>query len=162
MRHINEHVVLLRARSEMPASLKLTLDEFGEGWNFIRSSTPKLEKKIQRFGWHLIRTADESRQGGVGTTPQQAISRALELALRRTNRYFNGLEIEHIHLASYPWFVLARLEVCLFRIQQSPVRSLADDALAPSHSIRKNNLPEDAPWLPSALRCDAGSQVDPA
>jgi hypothetical protein len=162
MRHINEHVVLLRARQEMPASLKLTLDEFGEGWNFVRSSAPRLERKVQRFGWHLIRTEDESRQGGVGATAQEAISRALELALRRTNQYFNGLEIGRIHIATYPWFVLARLGLSLFRIQQDPVQALAEDALVPLLSTRRKAMPANTPWLSPAFQCDAGSHAGPA
>jgi hypothetical protein len=129
MQQITEHAVLLRSRPEMPTSLKLATNEFGEGWNFVRSSSPRLEKKVQKFGWHLIRTTDESRQGAIGATPQQAISRALELALRSANPYFNGLEVGSIHLTTYPWFILARVGVCLFRIQLGPVQSHSDDLL---------------------------------
>ena len=38
MRNIAESNMLLRERIELPAGLKMTTDEFREGWSFIKGS----------------------------------------------------------------------------------------------------------------------------
>ncbi len=160
MQRITAQSVLLRSRPEMPTDLELTKNEFEEGWSFVRSGALRLEKKLHKFGWQVIRTNDESRQGGVGATAQQAIYRALELALRRTNEDFNGLEVRSIRVTTYPWFVLARLEVLQFKIQQAPVRPQPDSLFPLSASIRRKGSPANAPWLTPVFQCDPGQQAD--
>lgn len=153
MQLVTELVVLLRTRSELPAGLKLKTDTFREGWSFVRSGgVPQLEKKIRMRKWHFIRTIDESRQFGVGETSQQAISNALLLALLRTCQHFNGIEVGCICSTTYPWFVLARVGVRRFRIQQSPVQSAPDDALLHPFSARKKQSPVNVQWLSPASR----------
>jgi hypothetical protein len=39
------------------------------------------------------------------------------------------VEIRHIRLTRYPWFVLARVGVCPYRIQLDPIQFVPDDAL---------------------------------
>jgi len=153
MQLITELVVLLRRRSELPPGLKLKTDTFGEGWEFVRSGgVPQLEKKIRMREWHFIRTADESRQFGVGETAQQAIANALLLALLHTRPRFNGVEVGCVHFTTYPWFVLARVGVRRFRIQQSPVLSASDDMLPHPFSARKKQSPVSAPRHPEIRR----------
>lgn len=154
VRKITELIVLLRARLELPAGLELKTDIFRGGWNFVRSrGVARLEKKIRLFGWHCVRTANELPICGVGETSQKAIASALQLALRRTGQYFNGVEVTRIQVTTYPWFVLARVGVHLFRIQQSPVQLVPDDALLHSFSVRKTRLKVTASWLSPASGC---------
>ena len=145
---MTELSVLLRAETELPPSLVKTSGGFMEGWNIARrGGAGLLERRIRRHGWYFIRIADEIRRGGVGESSQQAITSALQLAVRSVNEYFNAVEIRNIHLTRYPWFVLARVGVFPYRIQRSPVQFVPDDALpVPAHA-RKRQLPAGASWL---------------
>lgn len=128
MRTIDERTVLLRLHVELPIGLKMATDEFGENWNFVRSGNgSQLEKKLQNRGWHFIKVADVLVGSGVGKTAQAAVAGALKLALCRVNEYFNGVEIKRIQLTEYPWFVLARVSICRYRIQANAVMPAADE-----------------------------------
>jgi hypothetical protein len=120
MKEISELTVLLRARSEMPAGLRLKNDEFEDGWNFVRTgSALQLEKKIKNRGWHFIRVSDGLLRSGIGGTPQEAIACGLKLALHHVSVFFNTVEIDRIGLTQYPWFFLARVSIHPCRIQLS-------------------------------------------
>src|SRR5580658_5310713 len=82
MRNLNEPIVLLRVRTELPLGLNLKTSEFNASWDFIRYGRASgLEKKIQKCQWHFMRIAGESLQTGVGETSRQALAGALRLAL---------------------------------------------------------------------------------
>jgi hypothetical protein len=128
MRNIAELNMLLRERIELPAGLKMTTDEFREGWSFIKSSDARrLEKRILKSGWNFIRIADGSLRSGVGETQQEAIASALKLALRRVSTHFNAVEVEHIELTKYPWFFLARVRIYPYRIQEGAIFAVSDE-----------------------------------
>jgi hypothetical protein len=134
MRNIAELNLLLRVRVELPEGLRLTTEEFREGWNFARSlDAPRLEKKILKRGWNFIKIADGPLRSGVGETSQEAIASALKLTLRHVSEQFNAVEVEHIELTQYPWFFLARVMLCPCRIQKDAVPAVPDKA--PSHPI---------------------------
>ncbi|MGA8779188.1 MAG: hypothetical protein WB567_00450, partial [Terracidiphilus sp.] len=106
----------------------MTSGGFIEGWSIARrGGASLLERRIRRHGWNFIRIADETRRGGVGESSQQAIASALQLAVRSISEYFNGVEVRHIYLTRYKWFVLARVGVFPYRIQQSPVQFVPDE-----------------------------------
>lgn len=129
MRDIAELSLLLRVQAELPAGLKLTTEEFREGWNFVRAGgAHRLGVKIQARGWSFIKIADGLLKSGVGETAQEAIAGALKLALRGISEHFNAVEVEHIELTQYPWFFLARVRVFLYRIQQGAVLPITDEA----------------------------------
>ena len=122
MRKIAELTMLLRGRVELPANLNLVTEEFQEGWSFVQSGdTHWLDKEIRRRGWHFMWIGEGSRRGGVGQTPQKAIAGALKLALRRVSERFNAAEVESIEVKKYPWFVLAKVKVYPYQIQQSGI-----------------------------------------
>lgn len=130
MRTIDERTVLLRLHVELPIGLKIATDEFGEDWEFVRSGNgSQMEKKLQKRGWHFIKVADVLMGSGVGKTAQAAVAGALKLALCRVNEYFNGVEIKRIELTEYPWFILARVSVCRYRIQANAVMPAADESV---------------------------------
>jgi len=148
MRTIAERNVLLRARIALPDGLKLATDEFREGWEFVRAyDARRLEKQIVLHGWNFIRIADESLRSGVGETSQEAIAGALKLALRRISAHFNAAEVEHIELTQYPWFILARVRVYPFRIQQGAIMPVSDSAEVTPVSHRQRRLPVHAEAL---------------
>jgi len=154
MRTIAELNVLLRVRVELPAGLKLATDEFREGWNFVRSGDARrLGKKIQTRGWNFIKIAEGSLRSGVGETSQEAIAAALKLALRRIGEDFNAVEVERIELSRYPWFVLARVRVFPYRIQQGTKLPARDEALAEPAVARLRRLPSDAAELYPEFGC---------
>jgi hypothetical protein len=139
MRNIAELNMLLRERIELPAGLKLSTDEFREGWSFIKSGNARrLEKRILKSGWNFQRLADGSLRSGVGETSQEAIASALKLALRRVNTYFNAVEVEHIELTKYPWFFLARVKVFPYRIQEGAIFAAPDAAMADETVVGAN------------------------
>jgi hypothetical protein len=142
MRTIAALSVLLRAQAELPAGLRVATEEFGEGWNLVRTGdAPRLKKKIQTQGWNFIKIADASLRSGVGERSQEAISNALRLALRRISEYFNAVEVEHIELTQYPWFFLARIRIYPCRIQQGAVLPVPDEALPLPIAPRQRRLP---------------------
>ena len=126
---IAELTMLLRGRAELPDNLQLVTEEFRDGWNVVRSGNVHwLDKEIRRRGWHFIRIGEGALRSGVGQTPQEAIAGALKLALRCFSKRFNAAEVEHIELKTYPWFVLAKVKVYPYQIQQSAVLSVSDEA----------------------------------
>jgi hypothetical protein len=155
MRAITEQNLLIRERIELPASLRIATDEFREGWNFATVSAQQLSKKISAQKWNFIKVADGVQASGVGETSQEAISSALRLALLRMNAAFNAVEIEYIELSQYPWFFLARLRVCQYRIQQGAVPAFSDEFASSSVASRKRRLPLEA----NALYPDFGSSM---
>jgi hypothetical protein len=129
MRTIAELNLLLRARVELPEGFRLGTEKFRDGWSFSRSlDVCRLEKRILNHGWNFIRIGEGPRGCGVGNTSQEAIASALKLALRRISEYFNAVEVGRIHLTQYPWFYLARVGVCPYRIQQAAGLPAPDNA----------------------------------
>jgi hypothetical protein len=97
MRKIAETNILVRTRVELPHGLRMATEEFREGWNFTRSvDARRLQKRILKHGWNLVRNSSGLERSGVGPTSQHAVAGALTLALRRLTAYFNAVEIEHI------------------------------------------------------------------
>ncbi len=150
MRKISEMNMLLRAQVVLPGGVKLATQEFLEDWNFVRSvDSRKLERKVRRRGWHLIKAAGALLGSGVGESAQAAIACGLKLALRRVNRNHNAVEIEHIGISQYPWFFLAKVRVYVYRIQDHAAVSSEDAvALVPRRSPRKKVLPGSVERFP--------------
>jgi hypothetical protein len=141
MRTIAELNMLLREQVELPLGLKLTTEEFREGWSFVRKADARrLGKKIQTRGWNFIRIADGSLRSGVGDTSQEAIASALKLALRRVSIHFNAVEVKQIELTKYPWFVLARVKVYPYRIQREAQVQLMEETLPLPVASRSRGL----------------------
>ena len=116
--------MLLREHVELPGDLSLETEEFREGWSFVQSGdTHWLDKEIRRRGWHFMWIGEGPRRGGVGKTSQEAIAGALKLALRRVSECFNAAEVESIEVKKYPWFVVAKVKVYPYQIQQDGVLS---------------------------------------
>lgn len=142
MRKIAETNILVRTSVELPHGLRMATEEFREGWNFTRSvDARRLQKRILRHGWNLVRNSFGLERSGVGPTSQHAVAGALTLALRRLSANFNAVEIEHIQLTQYPWFFLARVIVHPYRIQESAILSLCDDAVPLAVRARQRSLP---------------------
>ena len=151
MRKITERTMLLRGHVELPDELNLVTEDFQEGWNFVQSGdTHWLDKEIRRRGWHFMWIGEGSRRSGVGTTSQEAIASAVKLGLRRVSERFNAAEVESIQLKKYPWFVVAKVKVYPYQIQQGAVLSSFD--LTVSASIA----------LPAKAVAISGNQVAPA
>jgi hypothetical protein len=100
----------------------------------------RLEKRILNHGWSFIKIGDGPQGCGVGDTSQEAIASALKLALRRTSGYFNAAKVARIHLTQYPWFFLARVGVCPYRIQQGVDLSMPDNVGWPLAAPRRRRL----------------------
>ncbi len=148
MRTVAERNMLLRARTKLPDGLKLSTDEFREGWELVRTlDARRLEKQIALCGWNIIKISEELLRSGVGETSKEAIANALKLSLRRINEHFNAVEVEHIELTQYPWFFLARVRVAPFRIQQDAVFPVSDKAEVFPVSPRQRRLPVHAEVL---------------
>jgi hypothetical protein len=142
MRNIVETNILVRTRVELPHGLRMATEEFREGWNFTRSvDARRLQKRILKHGWNLVRHSSGLERSGVGPTSQHAVAGALTLALRRLTAHFNAVEIEHIQLTQYPWFFLARVIVHPYRIQESATLSVSDDAVPLAVRARQRSLP---------------------
>jgi len=148
--------VLLRAGVELPEGLKLATEELLEGWNSSRlEDVCRLEKRILNRGWNCIKIGDGPQSYGVGDTTKEAIGNALVHALRRISENCNAVEVERIELTQYPWFFLARVEVCPYRIQQGAVLPASDHAgwlpAAPGKRRLRRQSVESYPHSGSAM-----------
>jgi hypothetical protein len=64
---ITELDVLLRVQAKLPDGLKLSTEDFREGWTFARTiNALRLKQRIAARGWNFIRVADVSLRSGVG------------------------------------------------------------------------------------------------
>jgi hypothetical protein len=136
--------MLLRTRTELPDGLRLTTEEFREGWSFARSvNARRLERKILTQGWSVTRVADGPLRSGVGETSQEAIGNALKLALRHISVHFNAVEVDHVELTQYPWFFLARIKILPYCIRQSAALLAPEEADAIAPLRRQRRSPTD-------------------
>jgi hypothetical protein len=150
---IAESNVVLRAQSELPTGFKVATEEFRTGWNrMVSGGVRRLERKVRTRGWNFIRIADGALRSGVGETSEKAVASAMKLALERVDARSTAVEVERIELTKYPWFVLARVRVHPYRIQQGlalPV--LEESAVAPMAASRRRLSTKaaevDAPFL---------------
>jgi hypothetical protein len=148
MRNIVELNMLLREQIEIPSTLKLATEEFCAGWSLVRSADARrLEKKIHSCGLNFISSFDETIKSGVGNSSQEAIASALKLALRHLSESFNAVEVKHIRLTQYPWFYLAKVSVCPYRIQPGAVLPISDEAVSLPSASRRRRLPVHSPAL---------------
>jgi hypothetical protein len=142
MRTISQSNMLLRAQTELPDGLRMATDEFHDGWNFLPTvNARRLEEQIVKRGWSCLKISKSSPRCGVGDTSQEAIASALKLALHRISEHFNAAEVEHIELTQYPWFFLARVSVCPFRIQHDAILPSVDESAASAVAPRQRRLP---------------------
>jgi hypothetical protein len=118
MHNIAELDVLMRTNADFPIGMNPTTDKFRDGWGFRTGDATRLEKKIRRYGWHLIGVTGCAVGGGVGETPQAAIGTALTTVLRTIDQHFNAVGVRHIEMTRYPWFILAKVSVDLYRMQE--------------------------------------------
>jgi len=129
MYSIAETNMLLRVQIKLPRGLKLVTEQFRGEWKLARSeSAMRLQDRIHSLGWNFIKFDDGSMGSGVGNTPQEAIARALRMALCRICEPVNALEVENIELSQYPWFFLARVGVRPYCIQQGAHLPELDEA----------------------------------
>jgi len=148
MRAISQSNMLLRTRTELPEGLRIATDEFRDGWNFLQAANARqLEEQIVERGWNCFRISQSSPKCGVGDTSQEAITRALKLALQKASEHFNAAEVEHIELTQYPWFFLARVRVCLFRIQHDAILQVLDESAPSAIAPRQRRLPPNSAAL---------------
>jgi hypothetical protein len=153
---ITELDVLLRVQAKLPDGLKLSTEDFREGWTFARTiNALRLKQRIAARGWNFIRVADVSLRSGVGDTSEEAIANALMMTLRHVHTHFNAVEVEHIRLTQYPWFYLARVKVYPYIIQQSAILPVPDEAIPFPAAPRKRRLPASSsalyPYFNSAI-----------
>jgi hypothetical protein len=148
MRNIAEQSILLREMIELPDAMKLTTEEFGEGWNLIRPTNARqLDKQITACGWSQINIADRLQHCGVGSTTQEALANALRLSLRHVGEFFNAAEVEKIELTQYPWFHLVRIQIYPSRIQESSTVPVPDHYEPAPIKPRQRRLPVGAEAL---------------
>ena len=140
--------MLLRVQTELPAGLEVTTDRFSDGWQCVQpEDSARLKEEIQACGWSFIMHAGGLLGNGVEDTSQGAIDSALKVALCHIGERFNAVEIEHIELTQYPWFFLARVGVCPYRIHPDAAMP-ADDI---SGEIRNSRSARRLPRQPGVL-----------
>ena len=140
--------VLLRAQTELSVGLNVPTEEFGEGWDLVQAGDlEQLNEEILARGWNLIKIEHGPQRSGVGDTREEAISTAVRLSLRHISDYFNVAEVDCIELMEYPWFFLATVILCPYRIQKDAVQPVPNDA--PSHPIvrPRRQSPANSPGL---------------
>jgi hypothetical protein len=169
MRDLAELNVLLRLQAEMPEGLKLATDYFRDGWHRLRATSARgLETKIKARKWHFIRTPKCITGSGTGTTPQQAVVRALDHALSEVRPYLNAIEVADIQSTQYPWFWLTRIRLETYRIQEGEfldvpheMMSLHDAATQemdmPGQSIGNQDFADEGSRMPEMAMSSGGT-----
>lgn len=150
MNKINEYTILLREHIELPASFKPATERFQEDWILMRTgNAERLRGKTAKHGWDFVKIDRNLRRSGVGTTSQLAIASAVKLALRNTSAHSNAAEVEHIALTQYPWFFLARVQVCSYLIEQNAVLPAHED-IAPFSPIPVKKFSSPSASIPDS------------
>ena len=117
MTTISESNILLRSDIPLPTGIKVATDGYHLGWNRMRSGgAGRLDKKIRARGWSFTRAPGSTLRSGVGKTEQEAIDSALSQALAEMDGDCHAVEVGHMGVTSYPWFIVARVQVVPYRI----------------------------------------------
>jgi hypothetical protein len=117
MTTISESNILLRAEVPLPTGFRVATDGYHLGWNRMRSGgAGRLDKKIRARGWSFTRSPGSTLRSGVGKTEQEAIDSALCQALAEMDGNCHAVEVGHMGVTSYPWFIVARVQVVPYRI----------------------------------------------
>jgi hypothetical protein len=149
MPNFAESNVLLRERIDLPQGFKVAAGEFRDGWTVMRTGgARRLERKTRACGWNFVSMGDAALRSGVGDTSQMAIASALRLALRRVEAYANAVELERIELTHYPWFILARVHVKSYRIQEGLALPALDESQLPPMTAQRRLPPQAAELFP--------------
>jgi hypothetical protein len=105
VRTIAEMNLLIRACMELPAGLRLTTDQFREGWELVQpEDAGELKRRMRKSERSLIRIGDGILKSGLGDTSQEAVNCALKRALRMIGECIPAVEVGEINLTRYPWF----------------------------------------------------------
>jgi hypothetical protein len=106
-------------------------------------NTYGLDKQIRACGWHFVRPAQGLLRSGVGQTPEEALTHALDLALRPIEARFNAVEVRSFEMSNYPGFCIARLQVFPCQIQMNAVLSPSgeDSELPMTGCARRRAIP---------------------
>lgn len=165
MNKINEYTILLREHIKLPASFKPATEKFQENWILMRTgNAERLRGKTAKHGWDFVKIDRSLLRSGVGATSQLAIASAVKLALRNTSAHSNAAEVEHIELTQYPWFFLARVQVCSYQIQKNAVLAAYEDiapfppVLAKKCSSLSASIPDSRCAIPQIRQMLAISQ----
>jgi len=115
----DEPIFFVRVDAQIQLGLNLTSGKLWEGWDCVPLEGVRGDRVEMRAG-QLAACGKPFLKGGKGNTPQEAIARALKLALRQVSKSFNAARVEYLPVQKYPWFYLATVVVYPQAIQQRP------------------------------------------
>jgi hypothetical protein len=86
-----------------------------------------LDARIRNARWHFMFLQTAHSRLGIGRTAESASSKAMALALKRTEGRFNAAELGLVEITRYPGFHVARATLHTRQIQQGASLGLADE-----------------------------------
>jgi hypothetical protein len=108
--------------------MELIQTRFDEKWMSVENATAAtLDARIRNAGWHFMFLHTAHSRLGIGRTAESATSKAMALALKRTESRFNAAELGLVKITRYPGFHVARATLHTRQIQQSASLGLVDE-----------------------------------
>jgi hypothetical protein len=152
MHKIKELTIIVRDQIQLPDELNLETEVFPEGWKVVQSGNAYwLDQQIRAYGWHFVRPSQGLLRSGVGQTPEEALTHASKLALRRIEARFNAVEVRSFEMSNYPGFCIARLQVFPCQIQMNAVLSPSgEDSELPMAACARRRAITAAPVVGAA------------
>ena len=122
--------MLVHVSAKIPGDLELVTEKFDEDWSFVRSGDANwLGQEIRARGGDFIRITEVMLRSGLGSTPQQAISGTLRLALHHISERFNTVQIKHFEVSKYRNLFLANVKIYPYQIRQDETPSVSDETV---------------------------------
>lgn len=110
--------MFLREACTLPDQFVLHQERFCQNWMLVEDlDAAALDAKIRSAGWHFMWMLGSNCRRGCGRTPDGAVHRALERALKMTARKCNASELDSFLVKKYPGFYIAKVTLHPRRIQ---------------------------------------------
>ena len=120
--------MFLRTGCILPDGMELTQRRFGEKWMSVENATAAaLDVRVRNAGWHFMCLQTAHSRVGIGRTAESATSKAMALALKKTDVRFNAAELGLVKVTRYPGFHVARVTLHTRQIQEHASLGLVDE-----------------------------------
>jgi hypothetical protein len=120
--------IFLRTGCILPHGMELIQKRFDEKWMSVENATAAaLDVRVRNAGWHFMCLQTAHSRVGIGRTAESATSKAMALALKKTDVRFNAAELGLVKVTRYPGFHVARLTLHTRQIQEHASLGLVDE-----------------------------------
>ena len=114
------HSVALRDDCTLPDRFDPYRTRISDRWMLVEEIPVMVfDTMVRQAGWHFMWLQGASSRRGFGRTQDQAVARALVLALGGISRRFNAAELDAFRVKKYLGFYIAKVTVQPRHIQEN-------------------------------------------